>query len=111
MLLALALVGAAITAWPKEEPQVAGSVVLVRAIVSTIDGTDAEQTAQPRAFLKKVLLDGVPVREALDALKIPSTPYRIRPQFVARTRRIFLDRISTVKQDLDALADRLDAHS
>jgi hypothetical protein len=111
VMLILALVGAGLAAWPKAEtPQIAGSVALVRSIVSTVDGTDAADTDQARAFLRKVLLEGVPVREALDALRLPTTPYRIRPQFVARARRIFLDRIFTVKQDLDALGDRLDGH-
>jgi hypothetical protein len=111
VLLVLALGGAALTAWPKrEEPQAVGSLALVRSIVSTIEGTDAEQTALLRRFLTKVLLEGVPVREALDALNIPSTPYHVRPQFRGRARRVFLDRVSTVKQDLDALGERLNVH-
>ncbi len=111
VLLAFAIIGAAVTAWPrKEEPEVATSLTLVRTIVSTITGSDPQQTVQLRSFLRKVLLESVPVREALDALKIPSSPYRTRPQFVARARRVFLDRITAVKTELDSFGDRLNAH-
>ena len=108
VMIVLASIGAAVTAWPKkEEPPVASAVSLVRTIISGIDGVDENETTQLRTFLKKVLLESVPVQEALDALRIPSNPYRVRPQFVARARRVFLERISAVKGELDAFGQRL----
>jgi hypothetical protein len=111
IVLVVALIGAATKAWlQKEEPQVVGSLALVRSIISTIEGPDPKQTPLLRQFLKKVLLEGVPSREALDALKIPLTPYHVRYQFWGRASRIFLERVSIVKQDLDAVGNRLNVH-
>lgn len=107
VLLTLAIIGAAVTAWPRPELEAATSLALVRSIVSSVEGDDAQHTTRVRIFLRKVLLESVPVREALDALKIPSTPFRTRPQFVARARRVFLDRIAAVKAELDAFGERL----
>jgi hypothetical protein len=106
-LLALALTGTAVSAWRRPEAPTATGRVLVQAIVKSVTGKTPEQTAQLRGFLQQILLESVPVQEALDGLKIPTTPAWVRAQFVARARRVFLARIAAVKAELDAFGARL----
>jgi hypothetical protein len=107
ILLALAVLGAAVTAWPRTEPVLGTGHALVKAIVESVTSSSPEQSARLRTFLRQVLLESVGVQEALDGLAIPSSPAWVRAQFVARARSVFLARIAAVKAELDAYGNRL----
>lgn len=107
VLLFVTLAGGGLAAWPKKDGRVASSRALIEGVVAGLKGKSKEQTELIGGLLRQVLLESVPVEEALDTLKLPSSPKWIRQQLVARARHLFLERVSTLKSELDDYVQRL----
>jgi hypothetical protein len=84
---------------------------LASAIVNDIDGENPEDTKRLRVFMRKVVLEEVPVDQALTkaGFPIPRTwPLKLeRFQFQARAVRLFRERVDNVVSEFERYNQRL----
>jgi hypothetical protein len=112
VLLALAALGTVLTALKEKEPvEHVTARTLVTAILSDIDGRDEADTKRLRTFLKKVLIEDVPVGQALTHVGLSETDRWLekieRFQFQARARSLFQERVDNVLTELTRYDQRL----
>jgi hypothetical protein len=112
VLLVLGALGTALTALKgKDAGEAVTTRTLASAIVNDIDGENPEDTKRLRVFMRKVVLEEVPVDQALTkaGFPIPHTwPLKLeRFQFQARAVRLFRERVDNVVTEFERYNQRL----
>jgi len=102
-LLGAALLGAALTALAeKDERQNADPArTLIKTIVVSIEGKSRADTRKIRRFLRKILVDGMPITEAVGSSGYDYADKRKWGPFLLRSKELFNDRAGRVQKDLD----------
>ncbi len=96
-LIFIAIVAAIITAWPPAKPR-ASAMDICLGIVRSIEGPTTQDTKLMRSMLEKVL-DGTPVRSAMEALRLDSQSRRAKTLWFA-ARGNFLHKLNELMGQL-----------
>jgi len=111
VLLPLALIGAIVSVLKERDSHEAVTTrTLARAIIDDIAGRDAKETKKLRLFMRKVVLEEVPVGQALVLVGFVSgawTQRRAGYAFQARATKLFRDRVDIVLAEFDRYNRRL----
>jgi len=115
-LLTLAAIGTVLAALKeKEQIEPVTARALISAILNDIDGRDEADTKRLRTFLKKVLIEDVPVGQALTHVGLSEAEGWLaklaRFQFQARATSLFQARVENVVTELTRYSERLIANS
>lgn len=111
-MLPLALIGTVLTVVKeKETGESVTARALIGAVVSDVAGDDDAETGKLRTFLRKVLLEDVPVDQALTQVGLPDLgtwpSKRDRIRFFNRAKGLFQGRVDGVLAELIRYRQRL----
>lgn len=112
VLLGLSLIGAVVTALKeKDSGESVTTRTLAGAMIGDIVGNDDADTRKLRGFMQKVVLQEVPVEQALTQIGFPPPDSwqnrRPRFQFQAKAVSLFLERVDIVVAEFDRYTHRL----
>jgi len=115
VLFVLGVIGAVLTALKeKDATEPVTTRMLATAIVYDIVGESDEETKKLRVFMKKVVLEEVPVDQALIHAGFPkSSDFKVnikRYMFLARATKIFRARVDNVVTEFIRYSERLKAN-
>ncbi|HEX5226844.1 MAG TPA: hypothetical protein VFW44_04005 [Bryobacteraceae bacterium] len=110
-LLALSAIGAIVTALKEKDTEAVTTRTLAGAMINDIVGDNDAETKKLRGFMKKVVLEEVPVDQALTQVGFPPPDTwehrRPRFQFQAKAVNLFLERVDIVVAEFDRYTHRL----
>ena len=111
VLLPLAAIGAIVSVLKEREAHEAVTTrTLARAIIDDIAVKDSKETKKLRLFMRKVVLEEVPVGQALAHVGFAAgvwTEKRAGYAFQARATKLFRDRVDIVLTEFDRYSRRL----